>query len=95
MGHAYTPGLKVSAAAGGAAHAPAANRRRGAGAVGERVQPDTVVARALLPGNVVTLHLSRQLGVAPADLHELLLVKEGGAVSKGQPVARSKGLFGS
>jgi hypothetical protein len=58
------------------------------------VQPDTVVARALLPGNVVTLHLSRQLGVAPADLAELLLVKEGAAVAKGQPIARSKGLFG-
>lgn len=94
MGHAYTPGLKVSAAA---------EMRRArllpiAGevlvSVGQRVQTDTVVARALLPGNVVTLHLSRQLGVAPADLHELLLVKEGGAVSKGQPVARSKGMFG-
>jgi biotin carboxyl carrier protein len=94
VGHAYTPGLKVSAAA---------EMRRTrllpiAGellvAVGQRVQPDTVVARALLPGNVVTLPLSRQLGVAPADLHDLLLVREGGAVSKGQPVARSKGLFG-
>jgi hypothetical protein len=94
VGHAYTPGLKVSAAA---------EMRRVrllpiAGEVlvqvGQRVQPDTVVARALLPGNVVTLHLSRQLGVAPADLHDLLLVKEGGAVTKGQPFARSKGMFG-
>jgi len=94
VGHAYTPGLKVSAAA---------EMRRSrqlpiAGEVlvqvGQTVQPETVVARALLPGNVVTLHLSRQLGVAPADLHELLLVQEGGSVAKGQPIARSKGLFG-
>jgi hypothetical protein len=94
MGHAYTPGLKVSAAA-------EVRRQRLlpiAGevlvAVGDAVRPDTIVARALLPGNVVTLHLSRLLSVAPADVHDLLLVKEGGAVRKDEPVARSKGLFG-
>lgn len=94
MGHAYTPGLKVSAAA---------EMRRVrllpiAGEVlvqvGQQVEPDTVVARALLPGNVVTQHLSRLLGVAAADLAELLLVKEGASVTKGQPIARSKGMFG-
>jgi hypothetical protein len=94
VGHAYTPGLKVSAAA---------EVRRSrilplAGEVlvklGERVQPDTVVARALLPGNAVTVPLARQLGVAPADLGELMLVKEGAAVRKDEPLARSKGLFG-
>lgn len=94
MGHAYTPGLKVSAAA-------EVRRTRLlplAGEllvkVGDRVQPDTVVARALLPGNAVTVPIARQLGVAPADLHELMLVKEGAAVKKDEPLARSKGLFG-
>jgi hypothetical protein len=94
MGHAYTPGLKVSSAA-------EVRRTRLLPIAGEllvkpgdAVTPDTVVARALLPGNVVLLHLARQLSVAPADVHELLLVKEGGAVRKDEPVARSKGLFG-
>jgi hypothetical protein len=94
MGHAYTPGLKVSAAA-------EVRRTRLlpiAGEVlvkvGDAVRPETVVARALLPGNVVTLHLSRLLSVAPGDVHDLLLVKEGAAVRKDEPVARSKGLFG-
>jgi hypothetical protein len=94
MGHAYTPGLKVSSAA---------EVRRSrllplAGEllvkVGDRVQADTVVARALLPGNAVMLPLARQLSIAPADLHALLLVKEGAVVRKDEPVARSKGLFG-
>jgi hypothetical protein len=94
MGHAYTPGLKVSAAA-------EVRRTRLlplAGEllvkVGDRVQPDSVVARALLPGNAVTSALARQLGVAPADLTDLLLVKEGAAVRKDEPIARNKGLFG-
>jgi hypothetical protein len=94
MGHAYTPGLKVS-------HAAAWTRRRVLPIPGEvlvqagdRVEPDTVVARALLPGNVVTMHVSRTLGVAASDLAELLLVQEGDAVTKDQPVARSKGIFG-
>jgi hypothetical protein len=94
MGHAYTPGLKVSRAA-------AWTRRRVLPipgdvlvAPGERVQADTVVARALLPGNVVTMHLSRVLGVAASDLAELLLVQEGAAIGKDQPIARSKGIFG-
>jgi hypothetical protein len=94
MGHAYTPGLKVS-------HAAAWRRRRVLPipgdvlvAAGDRVEPDTVVARALLPGNVVTMYVSRTLGVAPADLADLLLVAEGGEVARDQPVARSKGIFG-
>ena len=94
MGHAYTPGLKVSAAA-------EVRRTRLLPLAGEllvklgdRVQPDTVVARALLPGNAVTVPLARQLSVAPADLPGLLLVKEGAAVKKDEPLARSKGLFG-
>ncbi len=94
MGHAYTPGLKVSAAAEVRRTRTLPIRGEVLVVVGDRVQPDTVVARALLPGNVVTAHLSRLLGVAPADVHELLLVKEGGAVGKDQPVARSKGIFG-
>jgi hypothetical protein len=94
MGHAYTPGLKVSAAA----EYVRARLLPIAGEVlvqvGDRVEPQTVVARALLPGNVVTLPLARTLGVAPADLPEMLLLKEGEAVRKDQPVARSKGIFG-
>ncbi len=94
MGHAYTPGLKVSAAAEWTRSRILPIPGDVLVRQGERVEPQTVVARALMPGNVVTAHLSRLLGVAAADLGELLLVKEGEAVKKDQPVARSKGIFG-
>jgi len=94
MGHAYTPGLKVSAAAEIVRPRRLPIPGEVLVAAGDEVGPDTVVARALLPGNVVTLNLARQLGVAPADLPELLLVAEGQAVQKDQVCAMSKGLFG-
>ena len=94
MGHAYTPGLKVSAAA----EFTRSRRLPIPGEVlvqaGAEVEPDTVVARALLPGNVSIAHLSKTLGVAAADLPELMLVEEGAEVKQGQPIARSKGIFG-
>ncbi|MFT7465133.1 MAG: biotin carboxyl carrier protein [Pseudohongiellaceae bacterium] len=94
MGHAYTPGLKVSAAADFLRSRLLPIRGEVLVRQGDVVDPDTVVARALLPGNVSTLNLARQLGMAAADLFDVLLVKEGDAVEKGQPLARSKGIFG-
>ncbi len=94
MGHAYTPRLKVSAAAEYVRSRLLPIRGDVLVSVGDQVEPQTVVARALLPGHVVSLALSRTLGVVPADVPELLLVKEGSTVTKEQPVARSKGIFG-
>jgi len=94
MGHAYTPGLKVSDAAEFIRHRLLPIPGEVLVTLGARVGPETVVARALLPGNVVTANLARQLGVAAADLPDLLLVAEGAQVAKDQPVARSKGIFG-
>lgn len=94
MGHAYTPGLKVSSAAEWTRRRVLPIRGEVLVQAGTTVQPDTVVARALLPGNVMTVHVARQLGVAAADLSQLLLVKAGGTVAKDQPIARSKGMFG-
>lgn len=94
MGHAYTPGLKVSAAADFVRVRTLPIPGEVLVRQGEAVGPDTVVARALLPGNVATANLAQQLGVGAGDLPELLLVQEGSHVEKGQPVARSKGIFG-
>jgi hypothetical protein len=94
MGHAYTPGLKVSAAAGWMRRRVLPIPGEVLVEVGQAVEPDTVVARALLPGNVVTSHISRQLGVAPADVAELMLVQHDEPVEKDQIIARSKGIFG-
>jgi hypothetical protein len=94
MGHAYTPGLKVSAAAEYVRQRTLPIPGEVLVKQGDHVEPETVVARALLPGNVVTQHLGKLLGVSPADIAEMLLVKEGEEVEKDQPVARSKGIFG-
>jgi len=94
MGHAYTPGLKVSDAAEFIRIRLLPIPGEVLVKQGDTVEPDTVVARALLPGNVVTSNFARQMGVAAADLDDLLLVKMGTEVQEGQPVARSKGIFG-
>jgi biotin carboxyl carrier protein len=94
MGHAYTPGLKVSAAAEFVRSRMLPIPGEVLVDIGAHVEPDTVVARALLPGNVSIAHLARELGVAAADLGDLMLVKVGDEVTEGQPVAQSKGIFG-
>lgn len=61
---------------------------------GARVMPDTVVARAELPGTMQILKVAGNLGVEPTDLPGALLVKVGDTVEKGQVLARMKGFLG-
>ncbi len=94
MGTAYTPGLTVSA------NTLILKTRRlpikGEVLVreGEIVEPDTVVARALLPGILQTVRVAQQLGIEPKTIHDVLKVKEGDTVEKDQVIAETKGLFG-
>ena len=94
MGSAYTPGLTVSA------HTTIAKTRRlplkGTVLVeaGQRVSPETIVARADLPGIMQTLKVAAGLGVDPSEVESTLLVKVGDSVERGQIVARTKGLWG-
>jgi hypothetical protein len=94
VAHAYTPGLRVT---------PFAVVRRERrlplkGTVlverGDAVEPGTVVARTELPGNVQTVNLAARLGVDPARAPDTLLAPVGSAVTRGQPLARAKSLFG-
>jgi hypothetical protein len=94
MAHAYTPGLRVTP------YAVVRRERRlplkGAVLVkpGDAVEPDTVVARTDLPGNVQTVNLAARLATDPARVPESLRVAVGAAVKKGEPLARAKSLFG-
>lgn len=94
MGSAYTPGLTVS----GDVVVRRTRRLPIKGEVlvevGAAVHPDTVVARAMLPGPLQTLKLAEKLGCEPKDVSQFFLLKEGDHVEKGQTVAVSKGLFG-
>jgi Predicted NADH:ubiquinone oxidoreductase, subunit RnfC len=91
---AYTPGLTVSA------DATVTKTRRlplkGEVLVqeGQTVAPDTVVARAELPGIMQMMKVAANLGVDPQDVPASLLVKVGDRVKKGQTIARTKGFFG-
>lgn len=94
MAHSYTPGLRVTA------RATVRRERRlplkGAVlvALGERVQPDTIVARTELPGNVQTVNLAAKLSTEPAKVAGLLLKPIGAAVAKGEVIATAKTMFG-
>jgi hypothetical protein len=94
VGTAYTPGLTVSPDT-----VISKTRRlplKGNVLVerGERVRPETVVARAELPGIMQTVKAAAVLGADPEDVADLLLVKVGDRVEKGQVIAQTKGLWG-
>lgn len=94
MGTAYTPGLTVSA------NTVILKTRRlpikGEVLVqeGDMVQPDTIVARALLPGILQTVRVAQTLGIEPKQIQSALKVKEGDTVEKDQVIAETKGFLG-
>lgn len=91
--HAYTPGLKV------VRHAVVRKRRilpiRGTVLVreGDVVRRDQVVARTELPGNVQTVNVVNLLGIAPNEIEEYMLKKEGESVAAGEVIAETRPLI--
>ena len=94
MAHAYTPGLKVLH------HTKVEKNRRLpikgkiTKQVGDLLKPSDVVATTDLPGNVQMLKIANLLNIGPADVPDVMLVKEGDKVDKGQMIAETEGLFG-
>ena len=94
MAHAYTPGLKVLH------HTKVKKIRRLpikgkiTKQVGDLLKPEDVVATTDLPGNVQMLKVANVLNIGPADVPDVMLVKEGDKVEKGQMIAETEGLFG-
>lgn len=93
MAHAYTPGLKVTD------NLIIRKQRilplKGDVLVnkGDKVKPDDVVARTLLPGNVVPLNVANKLGIPPEDLDTVMLKKPGDPIKEGELIALSKTLW--
>lgn len=94
MGNAYTPGLAVT---------PDTIVRRVRRlpikgevvvAPGDGVEPDDVVARAMLPGALQTIKLAEKLGVEAKEVEGFFMLKPGDAVEAGQVVAETKGFLG-
>jgi hypothetical protein len=57
---------------------------------GVRVRAEDIVAQAELPGDVATVNVVNQLGIAPAELPNLMLKKVGEPVKKDEIIAQTK-----
>jgi len=93
MAHSYTPGLTVT-------DQTVIHRRRMLPlpgtvvvTVGDLVRSDQVVARAELPGKVFPVNLANQLSVAPGEIKDYLIKKEGDVVGKDEILAENKPLI--
>ncbi|MFK7961801.1 MAG: hypothetical protein AB8G96_14900 [Phycisphaerales bacterium] len=94
MAQAYTPGLKVSPAVTHRVRRVLPISGDVLVAEGDRVVADQVVARTFMPGSITPVNMANQLSVPPGDVKELMLKGEGEAVAVGDPLARTKGMFG-
>lgn len=94
MAHAYTPGLKVLH------HAKVEKNRRlpikgeVKKQIGDSLEPNDVVAKTDLPGNVQMVKVANLLNIGPADVPDVMLFGEGDSIEKGQMIAQTDGLFG-
>jgi hypothetical protein len=93
MAHSYTPGLTVT-------EQTVIRRRRQLPLpgtvlvqIGDQVQADQSVAKAELPGKVYPLNLANQLSIAPDEIKEYLVKKEGEPIRKDEILAENKPLI--
>lgn len=94
MAHAYTPGLKVTDRMLIAKKRILPLKGEVVVKVGDKVEPDTVVARTHLPGNVEPVNVANILGVPPEDVPECCVIKQGGRCEEGEVIAKTKSFFG-
>ncbi len=94
MGTAYTPGLKVSPYT--IVRKTRRLPRKGTVLVevGQSVLPDSVVARAELPGNMTLVKVAGVLGLEPQEVESVLRVQVGDSIEKGQLLGSTKSFFG-
>lgn len=93
MAHAYTPGLKVTEKILVKKHRILPLKGDVVVNVGDQVNPEDVVARTHLPGNVEPLNVANKLGLPPEDIKEVMLKNEGDEIKKGEPIALKKGFI--
>lgn len=94
MAKAFTPGLKVSARTLYRARRVLPISGEVSVTVGQVVQADTVVAQTFMEGDAFPMRMANMLGTSPKELPGLMLKQVGQPVKKGEPLARSKGIFG-
>jgi len=91
---AYTPGLRVTADT----VIRQLRRLPMPGEVlvgkGDDVSSESVIARARIPGNLHTVRAAEMLRVEPGELGSYLVKRAGEAVTKGEVIAQTQGLWG-
>lgn len=90
MAHSYTPGLTVS-------ETTVLRKKRllpipgtVTAQVGEQVRAETVVARTELPGKVHVVNVANLLGVAPDEVRDYLIKRDGAQVAADEVIAENK-----
>ncbi len=91
---AYAPGLKVVAAMRHTARRLLPIPGNVLVKPGDLVDARQVVAETFMPGDITPLNLAKLLSMPPGDLPECMLKKEGDRIEPGEPLARTKGIFG-
>ena len=94
MGHAYTPGLKVTDKILLTKNRILPLKGEVVVKKGDRVKPDDIVARTDLPGTVEPINVANILGLPPEDINDAMLKEKGDNVEKGETFALSKSFFG-
>ena len=94
MGHVYIPGLKVTEFELVQKQRILPLKGEITVSIGDKVEPETTVARTFLPGSVETKNIAGILSVDPEDIELYLLKKVGETFEKGEVIAQNKGLFG-
>jgi hypothetical protein len=94
MAKAYTPGLKVTNRITHRARRLLPIAGDVLVKVGDQVNARDVVAQTFMPGDITPLNLANLLSMPPQDVPECVLKKEGESIAIGEPLARTKGIFG-
>jgi len=93
MAHAYTPGLQVTAETVITKTRTLPLPGDVLVKVGDTVRADSVIARTELPGEVISVNVVNQLGIAPPEIHDYMLKKQGDPVREKEPIAESRPLI--
>ncbi|MEW6026005.1 MAG: hypothetical protein AB1599_01745 [Planctomycetota bacterium] len=90
MGHAYTPGLRVTERTLIRKKRILPIQGNVQVKVGQKVDHDAIIARTELPGKVHTINVVNLLSIAPEDITHYMLKKPGDRITKDEPIAESK-----
>ncbi len=94
MSKSYTPGLKVLEKALVVKERILPLKGKVHVKLEEKLEADKIVASTKIPGNVQMVNIANALNIDPDQVPDCMLCKVDDVISKGEVIARSKGLFG-